>query len=356
MAQYNLLGRLTAGLQALYSDIGRQSTTPQVILARDVPLKTPVAFRHSSFSGPFELDETAFTSDEDEGINLVPIVSLTAHQPKTTTPSPILKQPTKTIDEPPSPVKRPELSGITLINAEPASSTGILPPGLVLAHRYQLDTLFGRGTFGCTYRALDLYYRPIGRRIVAIKITSPDFAYIGHNEYQRLRWINNVDIYHAVHVPQVHDSFTLPDGSYGIVMDALLGGPIVVTPSPDRPLAQPKPEWVRITRVRKIASQLIGALGFLNRYKFAHTDIKSENILMVSPESNQVRLIDFGNIVPFDTLKLYYDEFEIQTLGYRAPEVILGIPFDQSIDMWSLGLGAKGSSGCCAMGPPYYET
>lgn len=33
----------------------------------------------------------------------------------------------------------------------------------------------------------------------------------------------------------------------------------------------------------------------------------------------------------------YYEDFEVQTLYYRAPEVVLGVKFNQQIDMWSLG-------------------
>ena len=34
----------------------------------------------------------------------------------------------------------------------------------------------------------------------------------------------------------------------------------------------------------------------------------------------------------------YFDTFDVQTLGYRAPEVIYGAKFGVAIDMWSLGV------------------
>ena len=34
---------------------------------------------------------------------------------------------------------------------------------------------------------------------------------------------------------------------------------------------------------------------------------------------------------------LYFDDFDVQTLYYRAPEVLLGVGFSTPIDMWSLG-------------------
>ena len=44
-------------------------------------------------------------------------------------------------------------------------------------------------------------------------------------------------------------------------------------------------------------------------------------------------MIDFGSsCFTTDVLSTY-----VQSRSYRAPEVILGLPYDQKIDMWSLG-------------------
>lgn len=50
-------------------------------------------------------------------------------------------------------------------------------------------------------------------------------------------------------------------------------------------------------------------------------------------------MIDFGNAIRYvhREVSLYYDEFELQTIVYRAPEVMFGVPFGYEIDMWSLG-------------------
>jgi serine/threonine protein kinase len=36
-------------------------------------------------------------------------------------------------------------------------------------------------------------------------------------------------------------------------------------------------------------------------------------------------------------MSLYFGSFELQTVFYRAPEVMFGLPFGPQIDMWSLG-------------------
>jgi serine/threonine protein kinase len=52
--------------------------------------------------------------------------------------------------------------------------------------------------------------------------------------------------------------------------------------------------------------------------------------------SNYVQ-IDFGNAMRLKEAAFYYDDFEVQTQYYRAPEVVCGLPFDYGIDTWSLG-------------------
>lgn len=45
-----------------------------------------------------------------------------------------------------------------------------------------------------------------------------------------------------------------------------------------------------------------------------------------------IKLTDFGTIINFSD-----DKYTIQTRYYRAPEVILGLKFNEKIDLWSLG-------------------
>ena len=56
------------------------------------------------------------------------------------------------------------------------------------------------------------------------------------------------------------------------------------------------------------------------------------------PESFDLRLGDYGNSIHISEIANYYVDFDMQTLPYRAPEVLLGVPFGYQIDMWSLGI------------------
>jgi hypothetical protein len=43
----------------------------------------------------------------------------------------------------------------------------------------------------------------------------------------------------------------------------------------------------------------------------------------VSATSMRLKLIDLGNAVPIERTNIYYSDFEIQSINYRAPEVVI---------------------------------
>ena len=69
------------------------------------------------------------------------------------------------------------------------------------------------------------------------------------------------------------------------------------------------------------------------KYSIVHCDLKPENVLLVKPNKSNVKLIDFGSSC-FEQERYYT---YIQSRFYRAPEIMLGIPYTTAIDMWSLG-------------------
>lgn len=85
--------------------------------------------------------------------------------------------------------------------------------------------------------------------------------------------------------------------------------------------------------IRRYASQILEALKMLKLHHVIHCDLKPENILIANPNKTLVKLIDFGSSC-FSHEKIYT---YIQSRFYRAPEVMLGIPYTSAIDMWSLG-------------------
>ncbi|CAF4925210.1 unnamed protein product [Rotaria magnacalcarata] len=92
---------------------------------------------------------------------------------------------------------------------------------------------------------------------------------------------------------------------------------------------------VSLNLTRKFALQLLSALLFLSQPELnvLHCDLKPENILLVNPKRSAIKIVDFGSSCQIGQRLYQY----IQSRFYRSPEVLLGIPYDMAIDMWSLG-------------------
>lgn len=85
--------------------------------------------------------------------------------------------------------------------------------------------------------------------------------------------------------------------------------------------------------MQSITIQVLEALQFLHGLGLIHCDLKPENILVKSYSRCEVKVIDLGSsCFETDHLCSY-----VQSRSYRAPEVILGLPYDKKIDIWSLG-------------------
>jgi serine/threonine-protein kinase PRP4 len=65
-----------------------------------------------------------------------------------------------------------------------------------------------------------------------------------------------------------------------------------------------------------------------------HGDLKPDNI-MVSPDTLQIRICDFGNAFSIDENGI--TEY-LASRFYRAPEILLGCPYGYEIDTWAIAV------------------
>jgi len=91
----------------------------------------------------------------------------------------------------------------------------------------------------------------------------------------------------------------------------------------------------KIEPIRSFAKNILTAVSFIHRCGIAHGDIKPENILLASRETftTETRLLDFG-------LAVFREDHHSRVVGtrqYSPPEIILGIPWDFPLDIWSVG-------------------
>ncbi|EAX86954.1 AGC family protein kinase [Trichomonas vaginalis G3] len=89
--------------------------------------------------------------------------------------------------------------------------------------------------------------------------------------------------------------------------------------------------------VKEVIRSALLALKYLHENQICHRDIKPENILFLGKSENEfLQLTDFGFATKVQENELC-NEY-VGTLNYAAPEIISGIPYNKSIDIWSLGV------------------
>lgn len=89
---------------------------------------------------------------------------------------------------------------------------------------------------------------------------------------------------------------------------------------------------------KKIVEQMFSAIKELHSYGIIHRDLKLDNILLnIKGKGNfEIKLIDFGLsqvLTPYAKAKESYG-----TLHYCSPEILLRLPYDYRVDVWSAGI------------------
>ena len=85
-----------------------------------------------------------------------------------------------------------------------------------------------------------------------------------------------------------------------------------------------------------LSVQVLKALKHLSKLGVVHADLKPSNLLCTLLTSKfEVKLADFGNSGLLDTVRKLGGS--IQAMGFRAPEILFDLPFDERIDIFSLG-------------------
>jgi dual specificity protein kinase YAK1 len=93
-----------------------------------------------------------------------------------------------------------------------------------------------------------------------------------------------------------------------------------------------RPLFLLLQRIRSLMEQLLQSLQYIHSLGIIHSDVKTDNIMFRDDNCTDVMLIDFGAASAEANPGIY-----IQSRFYRSPEVILGLPYDHRIDIWSAG-------------------
>jgi cyclin-dependent kinase 4 len=86
-------------------------------------------------------------------------------------------------------------------------------------------------------------------------------------------------------------------------------------------------------QIRNMSQEILKGVDFLHSNRVVHRDLKPQNLLVTN--AGHIKIADFGLAKTYD--------FEMRltsvvvTLWYRAPEVLLGVPYATPVDVWSIG-------------------
>ncbi|KAK7105364.1 hypothetical protein V1264_016756 [Littorina saxatilis] len=201
----------------------------------------------------------------------------------------------------------------------------IINPGEKWNDRYEIDSLIGKGSFGQVVKAYD----HVDQEQVAIKIIKNKKPFLNQAqiEVKLLELMNRHDAENKYYIVRLKRHFMFRN--HLCLVFELLSYNLYDL------LRNTNFRGVSLNLTRKFAQQLCTALLFLAtpEINIIHCDLKPENILLCNPKRSAIKIVDFGSSCQLGQRIYQY----IQSRFYRSPEVLLGIPYDLAIDMWSLG-------------------
>jgi serine/threonine protein kinase len=193
-------------------------------------------------------------------------------------------------------------------------------PGQLVASRYRIVRLLGRGGMGEVYQADD---EKLGER-VALKLLSSN---IGHPSAAVERFANEVRLARGIAHPNVCRVYDIgeSDGWHYLSMEYVDGETLASLLDRVGPLSPEK--------VADIARQVCAGLSAAHSRGVLHRDLKPANIMIDG--HGYVRILDFGLAVALTGVAMH----EIAgTPGYMSPEQLTGGPATERSDIYALGL------------------
>lgn len=196
--------------------------------------------------------------------------------------------------------------------------------GIDEGHKYLILDVLGQGTFGQVVKCQNMKTM----EVVAVKVIKNKTAYFNQSmmEVTILDLLNNkLDKADEHHILRLKDTF-IHRHHLCLVFELLSVNLYEL-------IKQNQFRGLSMNLVRVFATQLLNAMTVLNEAKIIHCDLKPENILLKNLETPNIKVIDFGSACHERQTVYTY----IQSRFYRSPEVLLGLPYSASIDIWSLG-------------------
>jgi serine/threonine-protein kinase len=196
-------------------------------------------------------------------------------------------------------------------------------PGEVLAERYRIIGLLGRGGMGEVYRADDLKLKqPVALKFLPETLSADATALA--------RFYSEVSVARQIshrHVCRVYDVGEY-EGQHFISMEFVRGEELASLLKRINRLPHDK--------AVEVARQLCGGLAAIHDKGVLHRDLKPANIML--DERGDVRITDFGIAALGESLRHGAREAIVGTPAYMSPEQLGGGELTVASDIYSLGL------------------
>lgn len=194
-------------------------------------------------------------------------------------------------------------------------------PGTILADRYRIVGLLGKGGMGEVYRADDLKLaQPVALKFLPDHLLSDGGALARfHREVRVARQVSHKNVCRVYDIGEV-------DGRHFLSMEFIKGEELSSLLRRIGRLPQDK--------ALQLARQICAGLAAAHDVGFLHRDLKPANI-MIDGEGN-ARILDFG--LGGLTEEFGEDEIRAGTPAYMSPEQIEGKDQTVQSDVYSLGL------------------
>jgi serine/threonine-protein kinase len=203
--------------------------------------------------------------------------------------------------------------------------------GQIVAEKYRLERLLGRGGMGEVYEARHVV---VGRRF-ALKLLHPHLAQGSSAVARFVREARAAGSLESPHIAAVVDFATTSDGMPFLVMEYLEGRSL------GRLLASAGP--LPVPRAVSLLLQICRGLEAAHRAGIVHRDLKPDNLFVVSqPDGSELlKILDFGiaKLVDEPSAQLTHSGAVLGTAFYMAPEQARGEKqVDFRVDLYALGV------------------